>query len=304
MFERILVPLDGSELAESVLHQVARLLRRKDAEVLLLRVVTLPPAVEGDVGTPLEALWSRATEYIQAMEQRLSAQGSRVRAKVVEGFAADQILEVAKNEHATMIAMSTHGRTGLARWVFGSVAEKVLRASPIPVLAVPSFTGSGGDAFPTGARELPFRKILVPIAAADLSLEIVPAVIEFAQLFESRIFALNVCDGPECAVPVHQMRQAYEQLRAAAVAAEPVVKQGNAALQILETCRETGADLIAMTTHGHSGLSRWVLGSVAEKVLRAANVPLLVLRTSGVSSPLAPRVPSLAPGLSLIPGPD
>jgi len=295
MFERILVPLDGSELAESVLHQVGRLLRRKDAELLLLRVVTLPPAVEGDVGTPLDLLRSRAAEYLQGVELRLSEQGARVRSKVVEGFAADAILETAKNERATMIAMSTHGRTGLARWVFGSVAEKVLRASPIPVLAVPSFMGSGGDAFPTGARELPFRKILVPIAAADLSLEIVPAVIEFAKLFESRILALNVCEGPECAVPVHQMRQAYERFREASVSVEPLVKQGDAALQILEACRETGADLIAMTTHGHSGISRWVLGSVAEKVLRGANAPLLVLRTAAVSSPLLPRVSALAP---------
>ena len=295
MFERILVPLDGSELAESVLVQVGRLLRRKDAEVLLLRVVTLPPAAEGDVGTPLDLLWSRAALYLQSVGRRLSEQGARIRVKVVEGFAADAILETAKSERATMIAMSTHGRSGLARWVFGSVAEKVLRASPIPVLAVPSFSGTGGDAFPTGARELAFQKILVPIASADLSLEIVPAAIEFAQLFESRVFALNVCEGPECAVPVHQMRQAYEQFRAALVPAEPLVKQGNPALQILETCRETGADLIAMTTHGHSGISRWVLGSVAEKVLRGATVPLLVLRTSGVSSPVLRQAPALAP---------
>src|SRR5204863_2868447 len=110
-----------------------------------------------------------------------------------------------------------------------------------------------------------------------------------------RVLALNVCEGPECAVPVHQMRQAYERLRAASVPAEPHVKQGDPALQILDTCRDTGADLIAMTTHGHSGISRWVLGSVAEKVLRGANVPLLGLRTSGVSSPLLPKTPALAP---------
>jgi nucleotide-binding universal stress UspA family protein len=179
--------------------------------------------------------------------------------------------------------MSTHGRSGLARWVFGSVAEKVLRASPIPVLIVPSFTGSGGDVFPTGAREIPFKKILVPIASAELSLEIVPPAIEFAQLFESRVLALNVCQGPECSVPVHEMRRAYELFTAGGVATEPLVRQGDAAVQILEACRETGADLIAMTTHGHSGVSRWVLGSVAEKVLRGANVPLLVLRTAGTS---------------------
>jgi nucleotide-binding universal stress UspA family protein len=263
-----------------VLQQVGSLLRRKDAEVLLLRVVTLPPATEGDAGLPLDLLWSHATEYLARLERTLSGRGVRVTARAVEGFPADAILETAKREGATMIAMSTHGRTGLARWVFGSVTEKVLRASPLPVLVVPSFSGTGGDAFPVGSRELPFAKILMPVAGTDLSLEIVPAVVECAQLFGSRVFALNVCEGPECAVPVHQMRQAYEKLRAGAVPAEPLVKQGDPAAQILETCRETGADLIAMTTHGHSGVSRWVLGSVAEKVLRGATVPLLILRTA------------------------
>jgi nucleotide-binding universal stress UspA family protein len=284
VFERILVPLDGSELAESVLHQVRRLLMRKDGEIRLLRVVTLPPATEGDAGLPLDLLWSQATEYLQGVERRLSEQGARVKMKVVEGFAADAILETAKGCCATMIAMSTHGRTGLARWVFGSVAEKVLRASPIPVLVVPSFQGSGGDAFPTGAREIPFRTILVPVTSEERSLEIVPPAIEFARLFESKVLALNVCQGQECTVPLHEMRKAYELFREAGVPAEPLVKQGDAAAQILETCRETGADLIAMTTHGRSGPSRWVLGSVAEKVLRGANVPLLVLRTAGKSA--------------------
>ena len=280
MFERILVPLDGSKLAELVLEQVRRLLMRKDAEVLLLRAVTPPPSAEGDAGVPFDLLWSRAAAYLQAVEQHLSSQGARVRSKVIEGTAANMILETVQKEGATMVALSTHGRTGLARWVFGSVTEKVLRASPVPVLAVPSFARTGGKADPTGPRELPFRKILVPIAPADLSLEIVAPVLEFARLFGSQVTLINVCQGTECSILVPQMRKAYDLLRNEGVPAEPLVKQGDAASQILEACRETEADLIAMTTHGHEGVSRWMLGSVAEKVLRTAHIPLLVIRTS------------------------
>src|SRR4029077_7065486 len=98
----------------------------------------------------------------------------------------------------------------------------------------------------------------------------------------------NACEGPECAVPTHEMRQAFERLREAGVPAEPVLKQGDAALQILETARELGVDLIAMTTHGRSGVSRWVMGSVAEKVLRASNVPLLLVRPAKRSAALRP----------------
>lgn len=278
MLERILVPLDGSKLAESVLIQVRQLLMQKDAEVLLLRVVTLPPSPEADAGEPLDLLWSHAVGYLRTVEDQLAGQGARVRTKVVEGFPANAILETAKSENISLIAMSTHGRTGLSRWVFGSVTEKVLRVSPVPVLAVPSFVGLGGSAFPVGARELLFKRIVVPIAAADLSLEVIPAVLEFAQLFGAHVFLVNVCEGPECAAQIPQMRKAYDVLRQGGIVVEPLMKKGDPAVEILKTCDESGADLIAMTTHGHSGVSRWVLGSVAEKVLRAAHTPLLVVR--------------------------
>jgi nucleotide-binding universal stress UspA family protein len=278
MFGLILVPLDGSPLAESVLIQVRRLLARQDAELLLLRVVTLPPSVEAEAGQPLDILWSHAVEYLRNVSAQLAVQGLRVRCKVVEGFPANQILEIARKEKASLIAMSTHGRTGLSRWAFGSVTEKVLRASPVPVLAVPSFLGVGGDAVPRGARELPFRKILAPISPEALTLEVLPALTDLAKLFGSSVTLLNVCGGAECAVPLHEMRTAFERLRKEGIPAEPLLKQGDPAVQILETCREEGAELIAMTTHGRSGVSRWILGSVAEKVLWSSQVPMLVVR--------------------------
>jgi nucleotide-binding universal stress UspA family protein len=280
MFARILVPLDGSALAESVLIQVRRLLARQDAELLLLRVVTLPPSVEADAGEPLDLLWSRAVDYLNNVSAQLSAQGFRVRCKVEEGFPANRILEAARTEKASLIAMSTHGRTGIARWAFGSVTEKVLRASPVPVLAIPSFLGVGGDAVPRGSQELPFRRILAPISTEELSLEVLPPLTDLAKLFGSSVTLLNVCEGAECAVPLHEMRTAFERLRKEGIAAEPMLKQGDPAVQILETSREEGADLIAMTTHGRSGVSRWIMGSVAEKVLWSANVPMLVVRPS------------------------
>ncbi len=280
MLQRILVPLDGSALAESVLTQVRQVLLQKDSDVLLVRVLQHPPSSEADTMEPMEILRESAADYLKSIENGLASQGARVRSRVVEGFPASAILETAKTEDATLIAMSTHGRTGLSRWVFGSVTEKVLRASPVPVLAVPSFLEQGSGVAPTGARELRFRRIVLPIAAADRSLEALPPVLELAPLFGAQVFLVNVCEGTACSVEVPQMRKAYDLLHQAGIAVDPLMKQGDPAVQILETCRETDADLIAMTTHGHSGLSRWVLGSVAEKVLRAARVPILVVRTA------------------------
>ena len=126
--------------------------------------------------------------------------------------------------------------------------------------------------------ELSLQRILVPIDSTDASLEVVPPTLELAKLFGSHVVLLNVCEGPECSIPVVQITAAYEKFHEAGVSVEPLMKQGDPAGQILDTSAVQKADLIAMTTHGRSGISRWMLGSVTEKVLRAATVPILAVR--------------------------
>lgn len=274
MFDRIVVPLDGSELAEAVLAQVRRLLFHKDAEVILVRAVSVPSAAEAASVELPGILEAQAAKYLGKIAGVLISQGARVRTETRLGSTADVILDVASEEKASLIAMSTHGRSGIARWAFGSVAEKVLRASRVPVLAVRSFAGSAR----VEAVEMSLRKILVPIDSTDLSLEIVPPTLELAKLFSSHVVLLHVWDGVTCTIPVPQISEAYERFHAAGVSVEPLMKQGDPALQILETCDGQKADLIAMTTHGRGGVSRWMLGSVTEKVLRASTVPLMAVR--------------------------
>ncbi len=277
MFERIVVPLDGSELAGAVLAQVRRILFHKDAEVLLVRAVSVPPSVEADAVELTSILEAQAAKYLEGIAGDLSSQGVRVRTVTRQGFAADVILDVAAEEKASLIAMSTHGRSGFSRWTFGSVAEKVLRASRVPVLAVRSCKGTAGGAAMTASTELSLRKILVPIDTTDVSLEVVPPALEFAKLFGSHVVLLHAWDQ-SCTVPVAHLTRAFDQFHAAGVSVEPLMKQGDPAAQILDTCFGQKADLIAMTTHARAGLSRWLLGSVTEKVLRSSTVPLLVVR--------------------------
>lgn len=280
MIRRILVPLDGSDVAESVLVKARQLSARQDAEFILLRVVTLPPTTEDDAGQPGDLLWSRATEYLQGLSRGLTSEGLHVRCKVIEGFPAQRILEIAAREQAKLIVMSTHGRSGIPRWVFGSVTEDVVRASPIPVVAVPSFAGADGGGSLRRPRERSFGTIVCPISAEELSLEILPALSEFARLFDSRVILVNAREEADSAVPMEQLRLAHQRLREAGVAAEPLLTTGEPAVRILGVAEDQGADLIAMTTHGRRGLSRWLLGSVAENVLRGSKVPLLVVRPS------------------------
>ncbi|HEX7901854.1 MAG TPA: universal stress protein [Planctomycetota bacterium] len=285
MPDRILVPLDASPRAERILVQVARLLRREDAEVLLLHVFDPSRAlVPRDAAGKLDRDRSDAEAYLKAAAKTLEARGVRARAITAEGFVADAILRVATDVKATLIALSTHGRSGLARWLLGSVAEKVIRGAPVPVLLVRSFQAAPSD-------EMSFRRILVPVDGSKTSLRVIPAAAAFAALFQAEVAVLSVDVPVPVAVGVEapppptagdsareEAARAVERFREKGVEARALTAVGDPAARILDTAAETGADLIAMATHGWTGLTRWMLGSVTEKVLRHATLPMLIVR--------------------------
>jgi nucleotide-binding universal stress UspA family protein len=150
VYERLLVPLDGSELAEAILPFVEQVAGPLDAEVVLLRVIEPPSPVElmasaGVVAPDIFTLRDMdAKTYLSAVERRLSKKGLRARTRVaLGGPAAEEILAAIKATSADLVAMATHGRSGLGRALFGSVAESVLRASPVPVLLIRMTAKSG-----------------------------------------------------------------------------------------------------------------------------------------------------------------
>ena len=309
MLERILVPLDGSPSAEAILSQLGHLLRRKDSEVLLLRVMDLPPILRDlESVSYLPSAREEAENYVKSMQAGLSGKGAKVRGQVIEGAAAEAILEVARKENAGMIAMTTHGRSGLGRWTMGSVAEKVARSSDVPVLIVRSFReAAGGGAESLPAQELPFRRILVPVDGSPTSLAVVGAAKELALLFNSEVLVLHVwppvgplyvlpgvpvfSTNPKAifsAPPADQDKvtaQVDELFRQAGLNVTRLSTDGDVAAEIIDRSKTMGADLIALGTHGRSGVSRWVLGSVAERVLRHASVPVLLVRTPSSTKP-------------------
>ncbi len=269
MLERILVPLDGSETAEAVLIQVRRLLKRKDAEVLLLRVAEtdwLPTAESRRLAEELPKL---AQAYIRETAERLEREGVRVRGLIAGGATAAEIIATAADQKASLIAMTTHGRSGLLRFTLGSVAEKVLRASPVPVLVIRSET-------PT-PHELDFKTLLVPVDGSERSIEVLPIASEFARTYGARILVVTANDSGEDIDDVVQ--RTVGMFVAVGNPADGEVVEGDAASAILDVARRRSVDAIAMATHGRGGPLRWMLGSVTEKVVRAARVPLLVVRT-------------------------
>jgi len=161
MYTRVLVPLDGSELAEAILPFAEQVAGPLDAEVVLLRVVEpiLPAEAIASAGvvTP-DSLALRELDgkrYLSQVERRLSKKALRVRTRVTLGPPAEAILATARTTGADLIAMATHGRSGLGRVLFGSVAEAVLRASPVPVLLIRMTTKTDertGRGAPPGQR--------------------------------------------------------------------------------------------------------------------------------------------------------
>lgn len=279
---RVLVPLDRSELSEQVLAPLQACLRAKgeDAEVLLLTVVE--PA-----GTAAEAdpALDEAEAYLQGAARRLEGCAA-TRSLVRRGDPAEEILSCAAEEDVDLVAMSTHGRTGVSRWLRGSVAERVLRTlEGVPLLLVNPSSLEGFDA----ARC--FRSVLVPLDGSAEANRILPRVQELGASFGAEVTLLRVQPFAPAAVPSpilapslwdprkveKSLEPQAERLREAGLTVRVEARIGDPAAEIVDAAVEH--DLVAMTTHGRSGPSRWWFGSVAEQVVRHCDCPLFVLRS-------------------------
>jgi nucleotide-binding universal stress UspA family protein len=275
MLERVLVPLDGSSIAEAILPLVHKVSKGPGREAVLLR-----------------AGGADAKDYLHSVERRLAADGIRVRAIVRDASPAEAIVETSDEVNATLIAMMTHGRTGLARFALGSVAEKVARASKRPLLLARAFVPPPVDWV--------FRRLLVPLDGSETSLGIISYATAVAMAFKCEVVVLHVVENfrfpagsfsgqvfdladrrpelPRNADDEDRLRFATERFAEANLTTTLIHLGGDPASTILDYAKEHSFDMIAMATHGRSGLSRWVLGSVTEKVLRASPVPLLTVR--------------------------
>jgi nucleotide-binding universal stress UspA family protein len=280
LLAKILVPLDGSELGDRILTQVKRLLVRHDGEVMLVRVIS-PETLKSE-NVPGQEL-DVARGHLERLASSLRAQGAKVQHEVLVGKPADRVHTFALEYRPSLIAMSTHGRTGLSRWIRGSVAERILRVSPYPLLL--------SNPFGLAERqELRFQRILVPLDGSDTSAEIIPLVNELARLYESEVVLHMAVELPMVEPLVYPLMVSTEdaqkllepyRARFPGIRVQIAASLGSPAATIIEVAEREKVDLVAMTTHGRSGASRWAFGSVAEQAIRHCPCPLLVKRTGG-----------------------
>jgi nucleotide-binding universal stress UspA family protein len=279
LLDRIIVPLDGSSTAEAVLPEVRRILRRADSEILLVRS-EFPMVVDVYPRIALDRALGEAKSYLQDIADRLSEQGVRTKTLVDSGPAADAVLRMARQEKATLIALSTHGRTGAARVLLGSVAEEILRETVVPVFAVRTSVAGSADTAPADERRA-VRNVLLPLDRSERALRALEPAAEFCRLFGARLLLLHVLESDEDLNSAQAYLQAVEtRAGLEGLVVTSLVETGDVDEEILDVARFHDVDLIAMASHGRRGLSRMVTGGVAEGVLRKAFVPVIVVRTS------------------------
>lgn len=276
--DTVLVPLDGSELSDSILPHVERLVRGEGHDVVLLRV--LPPPGPDRPEAQAAAERAAAEAHLSRVRARLESHGARVTALVRDGDPAAEVLFAADELRPDLVAMSSHGRTGVLRWLRGSVAERVLRACPRPLLLVtPQARPRGADAR--------LERLLVPLDGGERSAAVLPRVAALARAHQAEVLLLRVTWEPtrpalasvlSPARTAESLRGWAERLREQGVPTRVLTAVGDAANEILDVAAREDVDLIAMATHGRTGLARFVDGSVSETVLRHCRRPLLVVR--------------------------
>jgi nucleotide-binding universal stress UspA family protein len=148
MYKKILVPLDGSEIAECVLGHIKNLSQGAEAPEIVLFRVCEPPVILADFPATLQEKWEdhvkeetdhmkqQCSLYLNEVEKRLKEAGLMIITQTALGKPAEEIIEYAAKNNVDVILMATHGRSGISRWAYGSIADKVLRSSPVPVMII------------------------------------------------------------------------------------------------------------------------------------------------------------------------
>jgi nucleotide-binding universal stress UspA family protein len=302
VFDEIVVPVDGSVFGELALPKALGIACLSGGEVRIVTVITpLATAFGSDEDQLLEedrlqVSRSQANAYMEDLQKRVILSGCDVpiSCHVEDGSVVDALDAHVRAARADLLVMTTHGWGPLRRAWLGSVADGLIRRTPCPVLAIRPRKGEK----PSLEKDR-FQHIMVTLDGGTQSLEILPHALALAQTFEARLTLLRVIPphypltSPYTSHTTHAFqgleaeekvaREALEaeaqDLRQKGYSVDVAVRSGaHPADGIVDYAEKHGVDLVAMATHGRGGVSRLILGSVADKVLRGGNTPVLLHR--------------------------
>jgi len=300
MYNRMLVPLDGSEMAEVVFPYVKEIASGLGTEVILLHISS--QAVK-DFQPMIRNYVDHAAEKIQgcAIKGRPS-QPIKISGEFVTGYPADEIIRYAEEKKVDLILMASHGRSGSKRYHVGGTADKILRSAKTPVLLVPA-----GIPNQVPFDQWPTRSLVVPLDGSELAESVFPHAESLAGISNAEVILLRVCEPPAMPtyyspelseIPLHWGQYAQQEtarckeisskyladietrFTAAKIKVRSETLVGKAADEIISYTNKTPYGVIVMATHGRSGLSRLVYGSVAANILVGVSNPILLVKPS------------------------
>lgn len=277
--EKILVSTDGSPESEAVFPAIMPLVRAYAPQVSVLYVIEDP---NGSFTPPAAVAKACAAMRVTGINAHLELR---------QGMPAEEILQAAREKKVDLIAMSSHGRSGVVRLIAGSVAEEVLRKTGLPILVTRP-----------GIEVHDWKRIVVALDGSERSEAILPEAARIAKKIGASIDLLRVATPSIAAAPgetpfvlppedpLPYLQVVAGSLEQEGIATRPIALEGNPSTLILDYLSKSGASLLCMTTHGRSGLTRLLLGSVAEEVVRKAPCPVLLRRT--VTAPVPHEAPA------------
>lgn len=299
MFDHILVPLDGSPLAEGALAHSVALAQAFAARLTLLRVLQRTPEAE-----PLHFVnaldWrvarAEAQTYLDGLASRLQGAGLSVSTAVAEGEAAERIIEFAQGHGVDLIVISNHGESGLSGWNISSVAQKVVRRAYMSTLIVRAYQATSPD--PAGLR---YRRLLVPLDGSPRAEYALPlaaslARAQGAELLLAHVVARPALPGRTPPAPEDEallerlversrleggryLQEMGSWLSSEGTSVREALLVGDSVAAALHgLVEDEGVDLVLMTAHGHSGDGRWPYGSVAVSLIARGTTPLLLVQ--------------------------
>jgi len=304
MYRTMIVPLDGSEYSERALITATTLARVTGAQLVLVRAAS-PSALPGvDASEAQLKVIQEAEAYLVDLHRRLAGIDVRVEMGVPVMSAHEGVLHEINQHHADLVVMCTHGRSGLGRWIYGSVAEKVLAHSPIPVLLVKP-NGLVGPLL-LGSSLAP---ILVPLDGSSYSEAALPHALALSQALDRELLLLRVVvpvmnpvsnptpswafqiEAEEMVVQEEEQHMAEDylaklvgRLKSEGRRVKSMVRLGWPAEEIQEESKAIGAGMIVMATHGHTGFKGVILGSVALEMVHRGSLPLFLVHPTELAN--------------------
>jgi nucleotide-binding universal stress UspA family protein len=307
MYRSLMIPLDGSAFGEYALPLALGIARQSGASVELIHICTPPiPSIFADglvnpalVEPPIELAEEQAHAYLDQLTDRLSQRWNVPISTVVRyGRAADTLHAYALESAADLVVMTTHGYGPLSRIWMGSVADKLMRLLPMPILLTRPHEAAIDLLAEIHAPA--FQHVLIPLDGSALAEEIVGPAVALGTLTGARYTLLQALDPlvaehtkPPYSVGLDRamlaevreralayLEQIADRLRAQSLQVQTNLVVAQPHVAILDYTHDHAVDLIAMATHGHGGVARMLLGSVADKVVRSAGTPVLLRRPS------------------------